>query len=548
MYCIGRVITDDTIKKKKIFLLHHLTLLVLAIGIAAIQLFPTFELIQNSARVPHDMQILLKQFLLQPDQLSMFFVPDIFGNPAVRNYVLNASYPTKAVYIGILSLLFVSLSIGDYRRNKYIRLFALLAAFFFVMLFRSPITQFVYSLPIPFLSSSSPSNGIFLLSFVLALLAGFGIDKWIREKSISLRSGVIFFILFFMCLGVSILFGPEVNRKNILYSFGIILIGSFLLLASHFFKRKELLSYGIVLITIFDLFYFFQKFNPFVPKEYIYPDTAVFSWLKENVKTERIWSYGSGYIESNFETQHKLFSPNGYDPLYPARYSVFISSSKEGKIVETFDSSTRSNALISENGSLEENKSRNRVLSLLGVRYIVDRNEKNSISNQFNLVYEKDGWRILENRTALPRAALISKNAVRTTNKDFEQLFFSDSYDPSQTVITEENIPVGKMKKGEVRMISYAENEAHYQVSTDDSTIFFVSDTYFPGWSALVDGKETKIHRAGYAFRAVHIPRGIHAVSFYYKPRSFTFGLYITSVSIIFLLGYSLFLRKKIYV
>jgi hypothetical protein len=44
-----------------------------------------------------------------------------------------------------------------------------------------------------------------------------------------------------------------------------------------------------------------------------------------------------------------------------------------------------------------------------------------------------------------------------------------------------------------------------------------VSDTWLPGWSATVDGKQAPVLRANYAFRAVKVPSGRHEVVFTYR-------------------------------
>jgi len=51
-----------------------------------------------------------------------------------------------------------------------------------------------------------------------------------------------------------------------------------------------------------------------------------------------------------------------------------------------------------------------------------------------------------------------------------------------------------------------------------------VADTYFPGWTATVDGAASPIYPANLAFRAVYVPQGRHAVVFRYRPRSFAYG------------------------
>jgi hypothetical protein len=45
-----------------------------------------------------------------------------------------------------------------------------------------------------------------------------------------------------------------------------------------------------------------------------------------------------------------------------------------------------------------------------------------------------------------------------------------------------------------------------------------LSDTYYPGWRALVDGVETKVLRVNYAFRGIKLPEGAKRVFFFFDP------------------------------
>jgi len=55
-----------------------------------------------------------------------------------------------------------------------------------------------------------------------------------------------------------------------------------------------------------------------------------------------------------------------------------------------------------------------------------------------------------------------------------------------------------------------------------------LTDSYFPGWRAYVDGQETPVLRANYLFRAVNLPQGAHWVEFRYQPGSFQWGMTIS--------------------
>jgi hypothetical protein len=56
-------------------------------------------------------------------------------------------------------------------------------------------------------------------------------------------------------------------------------------------------------------------------------------------------------------------------------------------------------------------------------------------------------------------------------------------------------------------------------------------DSFYPGWQATVDGSDVEIFKANYAFRAVRVPAGEHKVEFRFRPLSFFIGLAISIFS-----------------
>ncbi|MCC7362672.1 MAG: YfhO family protein [Anaerolineales bacterium] len=58
-----------------------------------------------------------------------------------------------------------------------------------------------------------------------------------------------------------------------------------------------------------------------------------------------------------------------------------------------------------------------------------------------------------------------------------------------------------------------------------------VTDAYYPGWEATVDGRPTPILRADVMFRAVALTAGTHTVVFSYAPRSVTVGLWVSGTA-----------------
>jgi len=74
----------------------------------------------------------------------------------------------------------------------------------------------------------------------------------------------------------------------------------------------------------------------------------------------------------------------------------------------------------------------------------------------------------------------------------------------------------------------YSPNTVKIEVGLDRNGYLVLSDTYYPGWRAYVDGEEKEILRANYIFRAVPLESGQHTVLFKYNPPSFKVGLAIS--------------------
>lgn len=480
--------------------LHLLIINALALGITAIQLLPTLELIKHSARIPQEYNFLIENLLLQLSQLILFIYPDFFGNPVSRNYQLSDSYPGNAVHIGLFPIAFAIFAIFRYKNSKFTKFFAYSSLAILILILRTPLTELLYKFNIPFFSTGSPSNTIFLLSFSLSILAGFGMEQ--------------------------------------------------------FFRKKRLLPYFVILLTLINLFFFFQKFNPFVQKELIYPSAKVANFLSENAGINRFWGYGSAAIEANYATQLNLFSPDGYDPLYPKRYGEFIGSSKDGKLVDEFSLQTRSDANVAPGygeQDLTQNEYRLKILDVLGVKYILDRVENSSTEKtfppeRFEKTYEQDGWIVFENLEALPRAFLVYDYEVFQDKEGYADRFFSEEFNPRRTVLLEKE-PTLEIREfgdvGDVGVTSYEPNMIKLEIETDQNGLLFLSDTHYPGWKAYIDGKETKLLRANYAFRAIPVAAGKHTVKFSYQPGSFKWGAGISMLSLALVLPISLLLKRN---
>lgn len=516
-----------------------------ALGISAIQLIPGIELIWYAARSSHEFSFIFQKILIQPQQLLMAAIPNLFGHPATRTYWPQDTFIGKVTYIGIVPLFFLLAALRI--KSRHIRFFGTTALLVLIAITANPVTFILYKFNLPIFSSSSPTLMRFLLSFSLAVITSLGLDEWMQEKhSIgklthrSLSVIVFFIVVWFSFRSIE---HSRTAVNAILYS-GVlatmVLIGFLVAITQK--KLMTLVVLLLISLSAADIFVQFQKFNPFVPASFVFPETSIIQFLKDRAGVNRFWGYGTASIQANIATQYQIYSTDGYDPLYPKWYGAFLYASRNGQLLKKFTTQTRSDAeIVPGYGELDlpNNPYRLRILDALAVRYILDRPENGSTQktlpgDRFQSVGEVDGWRIYENLKATPHAFFVSDYKTYNTPKEFEDYFFAKEFDPSTTILLDKplNERLGSVNGTSVRIDTYEPNSVVLQV-VSNGNLLYLSDTYYPGWYASVDGINTPIRKANYAFRAIYVPQGAHTVRFVFDPLSVKTGLIISIASFI---------------
>lgn len=540
--------------------LYVFSFIILGIGISAFALFPGFELISQSARSQIPYSIIMDKVLVMPKQWIMFFVSDFFGNPATRNYILDDTYVGKAISIGIIPLLLASLALFHLKTDRFVKFFLFVSVVIILYITKNPITALLFHIPIPFVSSSSSTLSTFLLSFALSMLSGFGMQSLFAGKTTKrdiLRVFSVFVVIFIVFwtfvlksnTGLILVGAMSVAMKELLFATILLMTGGIVMFLS-ISHKKFLTALCVLLLLVHGVYVFrsFQKFNPFVPQELVFPQASVFSFLQKQDSIQRFWGYKAGSVEANFATENRLYSPVGYDPLYSKRYAQFINLSESGKIASSFSLQNRSDAIISTRGNLTENLFRDRVFSILGVSYVLDwvesgSSEKDFPPNRFISVYSSNGWKIYRDQFLHSRIRLIGNYEVFSSDQEFEKRFFKQSFNPTNVVLLEKKVKMSLKSdpKSSVVIKKYKPSEILVGTSSSTNQLLYVSDTFFPGWKAYVDNNRVEILRANYAFRAVIIPKGKHEVFMKYEPLSMQLGVVISFlsllVSMIFIFG-----------
>ena len=75
-------------------------------------------------------------------------------------------------------------------------------------------------------------------------------------------------------------------------------------------------------------------------------------------------------------------------------------------------------------------------------------------------------------------------------------------------------------------------NEVLVSVTTQSPGYLVLTDTYYPGWHAYLDGQQVPLYRANYLFKSIFVPPGAHQERFVFAPVSFSVGEILLALSL----------------
>lgn len=149
----------------------------------------------------------------------------------------------------------------------------------------------------------------------------------------------------------------------------------------------------------------------------------------------------------------------------------------------------------------------------------------------YERVFETPEWVVYENKNCLPRAFSVTRLEVARDIKEVKRRFETLSVNPAETAfVSQEDLnKIGRthFAKGNVRIDSYDTDRIVIKAEfANDAGFLVLSDQYFPGWKAFIDGKDVPIYQVNGLIRGVVVPEGTHKVEFVYRPVK----LYISTV------------------
>ena len=442
------------------------------------QILISSQLIRESSRTGGVYITEMMKYQFPPIHLLSFLNPFIFGDPHFATYPGFSHtwgiFWESTGYLGIIPIILVGYFFLNRRGSpanivKLSKIFIVTGAIALILCL-GKYTPFFFLFQLPPLSFFRvPPRFLLLLVWSLAVLACFGLEK--------IKSG-----------------------------------------------RAKLL---ILLITIADLGIFFVKSNAIInPTVWLKkPESVEFlaqdkSWFRvssffsyfpwNNIYLKRGWQDMNDFLplRNNLDPNQNLFwqtpSADVYAGLVTKRFEMWRTFFNSGVIGNERTSSVRIN------------DSSVKLLSLSGVKYIftpwpIDKLEFVATISARPLVM------VYKNAEAKPHAYLTRDYVVANSISDLRRKLLAND---STAVVLEQKINLASSsgELGTATVVLDRDQEVIVRTISDRDAILILSDTYFPGWQAEVDGVETTIFPANLNQRAVIVPQGNHSIRFVYQP------------------------------
>ena len=171
---------------------------------------------------------------------------------------------------------------------------------------------------------------------------------------------------------------------------------------------------------------------------------------------------------------------------------------------------------------------------------------------RWRLAEDTGGTTIYENLRAMPRAWLVSEVISMGPKEALYAIKSSGlpdgrDFDPGKTAIVEElfNFKGDPDPAMNARITLIQDSVVEIKTSSKSDSFLVLSDVYYPGWEATIDGVPVRIYQTDYVLRGVMAPAGRHLIRFEFRPKSLYIGAGITTVTLFLFLVLSFIIAKN---
>ena len=514
--------------------------------LAAVQLLPTLEYLLQTPRASSVEPAVALNYSFWPGHLLNFFSSEFFGNPAKGDYWGFGAFWEDAVYFGFLPFILVIFTIKSFLRNtssnRNIILFLWCAFGITLMLALGknlPIFPFLFRFVPTFNFFQAPARFMVIGVFCLSLLAGFGVEywkapigRWLYVCRLGVMAGIA--ILVGALIGLTTIKGDLVTliRGLIFVSIGMIIFCVLTLRIADSFRTKATYFTWIILASLWisgDLLINSFPLIPTTDKSF-YDDLAAQTsalqyqrlWISESneydLKFGRFFRFDDFRALEDWVNIRKANLPNtnllsdirlvnNFDPFVPDRFQMLMN------ILEKTQGQNRTELLQLMNVFEVEQID---IYSMTGVEY-----KKIEDSSDY------EWYECVKYAKSIDDAQLLLTGLLNDPSGSLKK-----------TLIIEGNVASTQEQCESASPIQYEEtfkssSQKEIVVDAAKPGWLLISSTYYPGWVALIDGKETTIYSAMLTFQSVEVPAGRHVIQFFYRPQTCYYGAIISIMTLI---------------
>ncbi|MFN0151004.1 MAG: YfhO family protein [bacterium] len=492
----------------------------LGILVAGVAFLPSLELAKETLRTTLTYAT-ASETSFHPKFLATFLLPNFFGTTAggfTSRYFGGTYYEfwELAAYVGVPTLMLGVLAL--FRPiDRAARLLAVIGgAGFLLALGRfGPLHPLLFQVLEPYQRFRVPGRAIFLVSLALVLLAARGVARAqggffdTKESRGRLRSlTAVMAVLIVAATAAGVAAGPASATPGRIAGAAVALLFVALthavLAATASAAGKRRAAWLLAAILAADLAIAGAAYNlgPTHPARAVFGKTSIVEFFRKNLDGDpyrvTIRCPEGILLLRNAGSLLRVATLDGYNQLRLRR----------------------SHELMTQGDSNPE-----RFQSLWSVLYrTVAGNERGSLT-------------LAKNPAALPRARLVHGSRAFASDAELLAALSSADWDPSRFVALERDD--GERRLGLIsdevlaaeppaRVARFSPDEIVVDIDARAPGFVVLTDPYYPGWEATVDGKPAESLRADYALRAVRVDTGARQVVFRYRPRSVSAGIAAT--------------------
>lgn len=505
----------------------------IGVGLSSLQILSGAEISSRIVRGKNSYEMLTT--LAMPfKHLATLLIPDRFGNPLDHNYSGFANYHEGAVYAGVFALVLTLFALA-LRRERVTAGFLTIAGLGTLAATGTPFYRILYS-AVPFLSQGRAINRFsFLIGSGIAGLAAIGLDEVLAGQKSRRRRGLLLAaagILVLAAIVVSTVRGPKVAGSYLqVRSFraeAFVITGTILGCIA-LLRRRWSMAAGLViaLLVAGDMWAFAFRYHRLQAPGDVYPRVPEVKALS-SVKgvRPRLVNLDLPWLPANAAPAYELYDVGGGDPFILTRYAELVSIA-ESQMVRARD--------LNFIGPFTQQGIRSPIMNLLGVREILAGNDASGLGKTvFNGKFS-----VRDPGTALPPAFVAGCWEVHTEQAALEQLGRMSSEGLRSTAIVDETpeartLPTapagGACTAGpDAKIEAYRPERVEITASPTKPSVLVLTDAWFPGWKATVDGRATPILVVDHTLRGVALPQGRHRVRFDFRPEWLADGAIATA-------------------